>query len=176
MALLCCVVVLWSVATPSDAKKRKFKKRECLDCHEEFVDEYLSMSYVHPGIEDRKCEGCHLRHGIVGKLILKEEGNQLCSECHTLEDLKLDAPGVHTALKEGTCSSCHNPHASNSPHLLNSEGNAVCFECHEEQNFSRAVVHEVLNQEGCAECHLAHASPERHLLTRAPTALCVSCH
>ena len=99
-----------SLAAPADAKKRQFKKKECLDCHEEFVEEYFSMSNIHEVVEERKCLDCHLNHGIVGKLLLKREGNKLCHECHTVEDLKLDNAGVHTALKEGACSSCHNPH------------------------------------------------------------------
>ena len=139
VALLCCSIVLSILALPADAKKRKFKQKECLDCHEEFIEEYLSMSNVHAVVEDRKCEDCHLRHGIVGKRLLKEEGNKLCHECHTIEDLKLDQPGVHTALKQGTCISCHNPHASNSPYLLSAEGDAVCFECHEQEDYTRSI-------------------------------------
>ena len=111
-AVLCCIVLALSFAAPSDAKKRKFKRKQCLDCHEEFVEEYLSMKNVHAVVEERKCEECHLRHGIVAKLIFKEDGNKLCYGCHSIEALKLDTPGVHTAVKEGACISCHNPHAS----------------------------------------------------------------
>ena len=76
-AVLCCGFVLLAFAATSEAKKRKFKRKECLDCHEEFVEEYFSMKNIHEVVEERKCEDCHLRHGIVGKLLLKEEGNDL---------------------------------------------------------------------------------------------------
>ncbi len=72
---LCFCIALSCFATSSDAKKRKFKRKECLDCHEEYVEKYDSMANVHEVAEDRECESCHLRHGVVGKLLLKEEGN-----------------------------------------------------------------------------------------------------
>ncbi len=38
VATLCCGLILFSIATPAEAKKRKFKKKTCIECHDEFVD------------------------------------------------------------------------------------------------------------------------------------------
>ncbi|NIM04195.1 MAG: cytochrome C, partial [Armatimonadetes bacterium] len=65
------------------------------------------MKVVHPVVKEKKCEDCHLRHGIVPKLLLKEEGNEICFSCHSRESLGLDKPGIHSALKRGKCTACH---------------------------------------------------------------------
>ena len=176
VAIACCGLLLLTLPTTADAKRRKFKQKECLDCHDEFVEEYLSKDNIHEVVQDRKCDTCHLRHGIVGKLLLKETRNELCYECHSIEDMKLDVGGVHTALKRESCVACHNPHASDSPYLLSAEGNAICFQCHEEENYTKQVQHEVVEEEGCRGCHFAHASPEANLLVDPPGELCESCH
>ena len=175
-AIFCCGLILFSFSTPSEAKRRKFKQKTCIECHDEFVEAYFSKKNFHDGVKNEKCNDCHLNHGIVGKTIMKEEGNKLCYICHTLEDLKLDTEGMHTALKKGACTSCHDPHASDSDFLLSTEGNAICFECHEEEDYNKEVVHAVIVEDGCAECHLAHGSAEQNLLTQSPIELCISCH
>ena len=54
------------------AKKRTFKRKECVECHTQFKEEVLSRSNVHDAMKEGDCEQCHLRHGLVGKLILKD--------------------------------------------------------------------------------------------------------
>ena len=70
--LFCCIIAIACYSPTSQAKKRKFVKKECLDCHEVFVEKFMSMKNIHPMTKEHKCESCHLRHGIVPKLLLKE--------------------------------------------------------------------------------------------------------
>jgi len=102
----------------SFAQQRKFERKGCLDCHKKFSEKYLSLKALHPGMKEGKCEDCHLRHGIVPKLILKKDGNELCTSCHAKEKIGLNQPNVHTVLKTGKCSSCHNPHGSSFPRII----------------------------------------------------------
>src|SRR3990172_5700030 len=112
-----CGAVL-SVTGDTALAQKKFARKECLDCHTKFASKYFSMKDVHPVVKEKKCEDCHLRHGIIPKLILKKEGNDLCFACHGKEKIGMNKPSVHTALKTGKCTLCHNPHASQAPHLL----------------------------------------------------------
>ena len=85
------------------ATGKKFVGKNCLDCHKKFTDKYLAMKNVHSVVKEKKCEECHLRHGIVPKLILKKEGNDICYPCHSKEKIGLNKSNVHTALKRGKC-------------------------------------------------------------------------
>ena len=124
-------------------KGKKFVQKECLDCHKKFADKYLGMKNVHKVVKERKCEDCHLRHGLVPKLILKKEGNEICYPCHSKDKIGMNKPNVHTALKRGKCISCHNPHASQSSHLLKAEGNEACYQCHKKEEYEKKFVHKV---------------------------------
>ena len=61
------------------------------------------MKNVHAPVKDNKCEDCHLRHGLVTKLVLKKDGNELCFTCHAKDKLGLSKAHVHTAVKSGQC-------------------------------------------------------------------------
>ena len=172
--LLCAVAYLADCANAP--KKRTFVRKECLDCHQEFANTYMNMKSVHEVVKEKKCEDCHLRHGIVPKLLLKEPGNQICYSCHGVEKMGLDKSVVHPGLKKGKCISCHNPHASQASYLLKAEGKEVCYECHKREDYEKQVVHEPVSKKTCTTCHLAHSSDEANLLKRNESALCISCH
>src|SRR4030042_1691802 len=114
----------------SSSGKPGFARKNCLDCHKTFVEKYMGMKNIHPMVKEKKCEDCHLRHGLVGKLILKKEGNEVCYPCHSKEKGGFSKKNVHTALSRGKCIACHDPHASQASRLLKGEGNQVCFQCH----------------------------------------------
>ena len=181
--LLLCGVLLYACAeTPRQrtlggaaAKGKRFVQRDCLDCHKKFAEKYFGMKYVHSIVKEKKCEDCHLRHGLVPKLILKKEGNEICYPCHSKEKIGMDKSTVHTALKRGRCSQCHNPHASQASHLLKTEGNEACFQCHKKENYEKKVVHKV-GAKGCTTCHSSHSSDQKDLLVKAEALLCLSCH
>src|SRR5208283_2581227 len=100
--------------------------------------------YLHPLMKEHKCEECHLRHGIVPKLLLRKEGNELCYSCHAKEKIGMNKSHVHSVLNTGKCTLCHNPHASQSSHLLKAEGNEVCYQCHKKDHYEKKVVHKVM--------------------------------
>jgi len=140
--------------------ERKFARKECLDCHKKFADKYMSLKSIHGIVKQGKCEECHMRHGIVPKLMLKGAGNDLCFKCHDKAKIGLTQPHVHTALKSGKCTTCHNPHASKGDKLMQAEGNEVCYLCHKKERYEgKAVVHKVLSQGGCRACHASHSAP-----------------
>lgn len=74
--IFCAFVILVSGALLFGCRpsvgKMSFAQKDCLDCHKKFADQYFSMKNVHSVVKEKKCEGCHLRHGIVPKLLLKK--------------------------------------------------------------------------------------------------------
>ena len=92
----------------------RFAAKNCLDCHKKFADKYLGMKDVHAVVRERNCEACHLRHGIVPKLLLKKIGNEMCFSCHAKDKIGMTKANIHTALKKGQCTTCHDPHAASS--------------------------------------------------------------
>ena len=180
--LFLCVILIFAGATmlaprgSNAAEQRKFERKGCLDCHKKLSEQYLSLKNLHPGMKEGNCEECHLRHGIVPKLLLKKEGNDLCFSCHAKEKIGLSEPKVHTVLKTGKCISCHNPHGSAGSHLLKAEGPEACYQCHQKEAYQQNIVHAVLQKEGCRACHNPHSSKEPDLLVKAKTPLCLSCH
>src|SRR5436190_10393638 len=88
------------------AETRKFKVKACGECHAAFSQKLAPLSHQHPGVKNDQCETCHVRHGVVPKLILKAEGNALCVSCHAPAQIGLDKAHVHSALKSGTCVQC----------------------------------------------------------------------
>ena len=92
--LLCVIAILFAVLVT--AAERKFTRKECLDCHTKFAEKYLSMKNVHAVVKEKKCEDCHIRHGMVPKNVLKKTGNELCYTCHAKEKLGLSKPHVHS--------------------------------------------------------------------------------
>ena len=141
--------------------KSRFARKNCLDCHKKFADKYMAMKNIHAVVKEKKCEDCHLRHGLVGKLILKKDGNEICYPCHSKEKIGMNKTNVHTALKRGKCIQCHNPHASQASHLLKAEGKEACFQCHKKEDFEKKVVHKAKQTKGCTSCHLAHSSDQK---------------
>lgn len=158
------------------AADRKFKRKECLDCHTEEAKKFSAFRFTHEAVKKGECEACHQRHGIVPKLLLKESGNKLCYSCHKPASIGMDQPNVHAVLRTGSCTQCHAVHGSNAPHMLKAEGSAACWECHDRKAFERKNVHPVLAKEGCGACHATHASAQKSLLKAEEGQLCVKCH
>ena len=169
------LVVFLSSCVPKP-QQRQFVQKDCLDCHTEFAEKYFKMKNVHKVVQEKKCEDCHLPHGIVPKMLLKQPGNQICYTCHEKDKIGMDKAIVHTALKKGSCTSCHNPHASQAGHLLKAEGNDVCYQCHQKAEFEKKVVHKVMITESCLSCHVSHSADEPNLLKTKEIPLCLSCH
>jgi predicted CXXCH cytochrome family protein len=131
MVLLFCGVLVYACAEAPQqrtlgggvAAGKRLPGKNCLDCHKKFSDKYMGMKNVHPNVKQGKCEDCHLRHGIIPKLILKKEGNEICYPCHSKEKIGLNKPNIHTVLKRGKC--IYNPMPPRS-HL---KGRMKLFQC-----------------------------------------------
>ena len=58
---------------------------ECLDCHE-LAAISPGGTVVHPPFGEKDCGSCHADHGDQERLMLTEEGNALCAQCHEFAD------------------------------------------------------------------------------------------
>ncbi len=178
-AMLLCMAAMFAIITCAPGPVRttgKFTKKQCLDCHTDFKGKYFGMKSVHAVVKDQKCEDCHLRHGVLPKLLLKAQGNQLCLTCHKTDQIGMAKNKVHSALKNGQCIDCHNPHASEQSQLLKAAGDDLCFRCHQSDQFNKTVVHPALKEKTCLRCHFSHSSDQPNLLKNESIALCRSCH
>jgi predicted CXXCH cytochrome family protein len=77
------------------------------------VQEY-QRGIVHEPVRTNSCAKCHLPHGIVGSLQLREYPPRLCFRCHQGTKVELLQPGVslHKPVDDGTCDACHDSHNS----------------------------------------------------------------
>lgn len=161
---------------------------ECLDCHE------LSAispggTVVHPPFGEKDCGSCHADHGDQERLVLTEEGNALCAQCHEFVEGKfLAAHRKIVPTGKAPCIGCHDPHRSPNKRLLRSELHApvkagtcekchrsdgklripinrdFCFLCHERAAFARAVAHDPVKKALCLGCHDPHGGGRIRLL------------
>jgi predicted CXXCH cytochrome family protein len=152
------IFCLYYSCAPEPTVRKGFAPKPCLDCHKEKLDEF-QKKFVHSPMVKRDCEACHLRHGRLPVLTLKEkEERKLCFTCHAQMAQNMDKLShVHTALKQGRCLPCHNPHASDNKFLLKKTGNDQCFTCHKDATFMRAKRHKP-QSDNCLICHAAHGS------------------
>ena len=179
LAMVLMMAALWiaACAPPTSRPTGRFVKKDCLDCHTEFARQYLSMADVHTPVKEKNCEQCHLRHGVVPKLLLKQQGNQGCYSCHPQETIGMDKPVLHSAFQRESCVRCHNPHASTQKKLLQEPMRELCFQCHKQNSYTRKIVHEPLQKDSsCLTCHRPHGSDHPNVLTRSGQDLCLECH
>ena len=52
--LLLIYGILYVVACAPTPKKRRFVRKECLDCHTKFADKYLKMKNVHKVVQEKQ--------------------------------------------------------------------------------------------------------------------------
>ena len=95
----------------------KIAKKGCVDCHAKEYGVY-SEGRLHRPVAEKKCEGCHIPHGLLGALKLKKQDPWLCYDCHEKDKDLLKKSFVHAPVKEGKCLECHNPHAADREKLL----------------------------------------------------------
>ena len=139
--------VSFFTCAPEPTVRRGFEAKPCLDCHKTTLNEF-QKKYVHSPMSKKDCEACHLRHGKIAVLTLKErEERKLCYICHKQMALNMDkTANVHTALKQGKCLPCHNPHASENKFLQKKTGSEQCFTCHNQTPFMRAKRHKPIGR------------------------------
>ena len=150
-------------------------KKTCVDCHQKEYKKYSSDESRHNPVIEKLCEGCHIPHGAIGALYLKNEGSALCYNCHEKDKERLEKKNLHDPLKKKDCLPCHSPHSSKSKKLLRIDGNELCFKCHNKENFMRKKIHKP-QEEGCVKCHNPHSSDNPHGLIMPVRQLCLGCH
>lgn len=159
---------------------------QCADCHDDRIKEMRAKKSVHPALEDDACGDCHEFHGDNEKLILVEEGNALCLQCH---DDPAEGRVVHEAVSDGSCTDCHDPHSSGQDALLIEETAKLCSQCHDVPDEMSNMTHSALSDGECTDCHDPHSAEFSRLLidkyetTRFPGGfteemytLCFQCH
>ena len=180
LILVLGVLLLAGWSDASLAQRRGFQKKECLDCHQDLADQFQQLKTRHPGLKNDGCEDCHLRHGLVPTLLLKEDGNDLCLSCHEGESIGLDKAEVHSALRQDACIGCHDPHASDHRAQLRGGAPQLCLSCHEQikelVETSSNVHGAITGGESCTACHTGHGGPLPKLLAEPLLNLCLSCH
>jgi len=148
----------------------------CVECHETFR-ETLEAPHVHSPVAAGECTDCHDPHASEHGMLLAEETDRICFECHA--DIVPDsALSSHAAVVEGDCVGCHDPHASANPNALNVPAAELCASCHAEVAGAAAGAkfkHPPVAD--CLGCHDPHASSTSlSLLVDPPPQLCVECH
>lgn len=161
---------------------------DCLDCHD-LAAISPGGTVVHAPFGDKDCGSCHADHGDEERLILTEQGNALCEQCHTFSEAtflaahrkiaptgkaacigchdphrtpgrRLLRAGLHEPVKAGACEKCHRSDGK----LLLASNRGLCFVCHQKPAFSRPIVHEPVKKSLCLDCHDPHGAASVRLL------------
>ena len=167
-------LVLAVACAPTAPERGEGMRRTCAQCHPEMTAAYQTGN-VHQPVKEAKCEACHLSHGLVPTVLMRQPVPVICLSCHEAFRTASSKKAVHEPVSAGKCESCHNPHNSPYPQLLKAAPPEPCYACHDRQPFTRPTVHAPLN-DGCSTCHEAHMADQPGLLKQAGEALCASCH
>jgi predicted CXXCH cytochrome family protein len=96
------LITLFSLAalTGCPGRPPKIVIKTCSDagCHAKDFDRFKE-GILHKPVAEKKCESCHLPHGLIGALRLKAEDAALCYRCHEKDKQKLEKAHLHTPLK-----------------------------------------------------------------------------
>jgi len=149
-------------------------KRTCAQCHPDKAAQYQS-GVVHQPVKENNCEACHLPHGLVPTVQMRQPVPVVCLSCHPAFKEAANKKSVHEPVGQGKCEACHKEHNSEYPKLLNAKPEELCFNCHDRGAFTRAYVHAPVN-DGCGTCHEPHMADNPRLLNQPDAELCASCH
>jgi predicted CXXCH cytochrome family protein len=161
---------------------------ECLDCHE-LAAISPGGTVVHPPFGEKDCDSCHADHGNQNRLMLNEEGNALCAQCHVFAEAPFLAAHRKIApTGKARCTGCHDPHRSPNKRLLRGDMHApvqagacekchrsngkllipinldFCFLCHQRVAFAGQSMHEPVKKARCLDCHDPHGGGRVRLL------------
>ena len=159
---------------PTTPTRKPDIKKTCAQCHPEIVATYEN-GFVHQPVKEKNCEACHLNHGLVPMVVMRQPVPTVCLPCHPALNKTGSKKSAHKPVSNGKCKACHEPHNSEHPNLLNTAAEKICYNCHKPEPFTRETVHEPV-KDGCSTCHLAHMSDYSGLLKKTSNELCSSCH
>jgi predicted CXXCH cytochrome family protein len=188
LRILLLLPLLLFAAPPSSLEASE----ACNECHEPGSLGDGNRS-VHSPFSDGDCSECHLDHGDEERLMLVQEGNTLCEQCHDREEESFLR--LHGGIRGdgASCLSCHDPHRSSLTSLLrpgrhrplaygrcdpchrfdgrlhSTRIKDLCFECHDREEYSRKYGHPPSVEGECLACHDPHGSRQRALLLASYT-------
>ena len=166
------------------------EQADCSGCHSPHGSNRsgILQDTVHPPLVEKSCDTCHNPPGSAQPSGVKQQGTELCRQCHQdWVEKALGKQRVHwPMLSEDGCSQCHSPHAARQKSLLPHRTGAVCGQCHgdtlELQRLARENpmtpnLCEPVKKGNCTACHSPH-SANQALLFEAPSSiqLCGKCH
>lgn len=103
------------------------------------------------------CQTCHQAHGGPYPLLLSEEKDVLCQNCHSLSDQSFRLSHDNYPVTTG-CNDCHDVHSSESEFLL------------------KRSVHQPVSEQSCRACHAAFDAEQPFALPDFGVERCYECH
>jgi predicted CXXCH cytochrome family protein len=163
---------------------------DCSSCHSPHGSDHrgLLQETVHRPVMEDACDSCHNAPDSGQPLGIKQEGTQLCRQCHQQWfDKTLNKKRIHWPMAgEDSCSRCHSPHASRNKALLSHPTDQVCGQCHgdtvELQQAAAAKpdkkdICEPVKQGNCTACHAPHSADQPLLFDgKSSIEQCGRCH
>jgi DmsE family decaheme c-type cytochrome len=154
--------------------------QQCNRCHQ--TPHQAAMATTDPhGRNGYNCSSCHTIHGNHNRMLVKDERENYCIECHNVVEAQFKARSAHP-LESGNirCTDCHL--FDNIADQLHAQGlDWTCQECHPliagPHIYEHPVTYEYLVEgSGCTECHNPHGSANDRLLKQAGDGTCRQCH
>lgn len=132
----------------------------CYMCHDGMQTRVTEAKSTHSLLtfDADACVTCHSPHASDHPRLLKQEGSQVCSDCHDAAEQSLVATHGGFSLQEVNCAGCHNPHASQGEKLL------------------AAQEHPPFADRGCDMCHTTGDDGKISLVMESSGELCLMCH
>jgi predicted CXXCH cytochrome family protein len=177
----------------------------CGDCHGDLFKR-IAAGKAHPPVAMGMCFSCHAPHGSENPGMTKKVGAAICTSCHSIEKLGLEAKHKGFSLASANCVDCHDPHVDSKgratmlkaqAHVPFSQGKCaechgtkltgattqpvpdLCLRCHEPSRswLTQASVHAPLKSgKSCLSCHGPHTANSAALLDHSDQELCYTCH
>lgn len=98
------------------------REKLCYECHDDMTPEELASvgEYLHSPAEEGECLECHNPHASrFPKMLRKGDPfEELCFQCHDLEDIIDIEPHDQRTPEMQRCITCHDPHVSQREYLL----------------------------------------------------------
>ena len=111
----------------------------CYMCHQDKKFVYPDTVHAQAEGEEGKglCINCHEPHSAERPILLRDEMDELCVDCHTqtqahhfLSEDETDGGHEELADKHIDCAECHNPHGSVNEAFLKTAPDNTCVNCH----------------------------------------------
>ncbi|MFZ5981544.1 MAG: cytochrome c3 family protein [Candidatus Zixiibacteriota bacterium] len=130
---------------------------------------------------DVKCLDCHQIHDNSASMLVRDERQTFCLDCHTDISAEFQRRSNHPLESENIrCSDCHQLSGIENPTFAVG-GNWQCQSCHSDYAGPFLYEHPVTYNHlveggGCVECHQPHGSSNDRLLSQPGNGTCQQCH